>query len=472
MTAPRFVIVGNVNAGKSSIVSTLAADETVRIDAMPGTTRENRVFPMKVNDNTLYELIDTPGFEHPREVRQWLLEHETDTANRAAVIRDFIETFAESGQFDQECKLLRPIMDGGAILYIVDAKPAVTPNYEAEMQILQWTGQPRMALINRTDGNEYINAWKPVLDQYFRIVREFDSHHAMFEDRVRLIRALREIHEPWEPALNEAIAALVEERTAQGRETVSEIADLLVNALTRVDTKTIGPDEEVAPHEQKLIARYFNALRSMETAAHREIEDIYERTKLVITHDELSLIEQDLFNAEVWKCLGLTRTQLAAAGAVGGAVAGGAIDLAVGGASFLTGTLIGGATGAAAGYFTANQLPRMKVSAIRLPLGGRELQIGPMKNRNFPFILLDRALLHHQLIAQTPHARREAITAEQGDATKQGITSTLPADDRKKLERLFEGLRKRPSGEKKETLRAELSKVLGKLLTESSQFKS
>ena len=39
MTPPLFAIVGHPNKGKSSIVSTLAQDESVTISPIPGTTR-------------------------------------------------------------------------------------------------------------------------------------------------------------------------------------------------------------------------------------------------------------------------------------------------------------------------------------------------------------------------------------------------------------------------------------------------
>ena len=60
---PRFAVVGRVNKGKSSIVSTLAEDDSVRIDARPGTTTEVREFPVRVDGRTLFVLVDTPGFE-------------------------------------------------------------------------------------------------------------------------------------------------------------------------------------------------------------------------------------------------------------------------------------------------------------------------------------------------------------------------------------------------------------------------
>ena len=90
MSAPTFVVVGHVNRGKSSIVSTLAADDSVAIDARPGTTRQCREFPMVVGTETLYTLIDTPGFERPRQTLAWLRDHETTTDARRAVVQRFV----------------------------------------------------------------------------------------------------------------------------------------------------------------------------------------------------------------------------------------------------------------------------------------------------------------------------------------------------------------------------------------------
>ena len=66
MSTPVFAIVGHPNKGKSSIVSTLARDESVAISPLPGTTVANREYPMIIDGETLYLLIDTPGFQRAR----------------------------------------------------------------------------------------------------------------------------------------------------------------------------------------------------------------------------------------------------------------------------------------------------------------------------------------------------------------------------------------------------------------------
>ena len=65
---------------------------------------------------------------------------------------------------------------------------------------------------------------------------------------------------------------------------------------------------------------------------------------------------KNFFSREVNKALGLSQKQLAIVSATAGAAIGGIIDASMGGASFLTGTVIGGGVGAATGYFSHTSL--------------------------------------------------------------------------------------------------------------------
>ncbi len=79
---PKFAVVGHPNKGKSSIVSTLALDDSVQIGNIPGTTQVKRSFPLKVDGKVIYELFDTPGFQRARRVLSWLKEKEPISADK------------------------------------------------------------------------------------------------------------------------------------------------------------------------------------------------------------------------------------------------------------------------------------------------------------------------------------------------------------------------------------------------------
>src|SRR5690606_11957379 len=189
MSHPIFAIVGHPNKGKSSIVATLAEDDDVAISPRPGTTTRARAFPMRLDGETLYELVDTPGFQRAREVLGWLETHDRGAGRRAEVVGDFLRTHADDPRFHDERELLRPIVGGAGILYVVDGSRPYGRQYEAEMEILRWTGRPRMALINLIAAGDHVEEWRAALSQYFSLVRVFDAMRADFSKRIELLRA-------------------------------------------------------------------------------------------------------------------------------------------------------------------------------------------------------------------------------------------------------------------------------------------
>ena len=150
-THPQFAVVGHPNKGKSSIVSALALDDSVEISDTPGTTTKKRSFPLKVDGKILYELIDTPGFQRSRAVLAWLEQHDVSADKKHEVVLAFINEHREDARFNDEIELLEPIMKGAGIIYVVDGSKPYGKEYEAEMEVLRWTGQPSMALINHIE---------------------------------------------------------------------------------------------------------------------------------------------------------------------------------------------------------------------------------------------------------------------------------------------------------------------------------
>ncbi|MBW3597749.1 MAG: GTPase/DUF3482 domain-containing protein [Planctomycetes bacterium] len=439
MSPPVFVVVGNVNRGKSSIVSTLAADDSVRISPTPGTTRACREFPMRVNSETLYVLIDSPGFERARKALAWLEEHQTATSDRRRVVEEFVRVHRESGEFPQECELLQPILSGAAILYVVDGSKPFSPRYEAEMEILRWTAQPRMALINPVEKTESYQEWRSVLDQYFNMVRVFDAHLATFDQRIQLLTTLRELQGDNRAPLDRAISILCEDRRRALHESAVVIADTLVDLLTAVAEKPIREDADPERYKPELRDKYHDKLRKREAKGHAELRKVYSHRELEIDAGELSLVEEDLFSEATWSQMGLKNAQVIAGGAAGGALAGGVIDAGVGGTSFLAGTILGSVLGGAAAWYGSKRLPDIKIHV--LPNVGRALRIGPMKNPNFPWIVLNRAILYHEVVSHRAHARRDKVNlldVQEGESR----VSRLPGELRGQIEKQLTILRK------------------------------
>ena len=134
---PRFAVVGHPNKGKSSVVATLAQNDSIAIAMEPGTTRDSHRYPMKVDDVTLYELIDTPGFQRPRKVLAWLQGHSLSASDRPDTVAAFVTQHADDPRYHDECELLRPIVEGAGIIYVVDGSVPYNREHEAEMNILR-----------------------------------------------------------------------------------------------------------------------------------------------------------------------------------------------------------------------------------------------------------------------------------------------------------------------------------------------
>jgi hypothetical protein len=435
MTTPVFAVVGHPNKGKSSIVATLARDESVAISPLPGTTVEDREYPMVIDGETLYILVDTPGFQRARAALEWMQRQAGSTVDRPDSVRRFVEQHRGDPRFDAECDLLTPILEGAGILYVVDGSRPFGQEYEAEMEILRWTGQPSLALINLIGDGDYTAEWKNALGQYCRIVRVFDAMTADFDKRIQLLLAFAQIREEWREPLERAVQVLQAEQAQRRTLTARIIAETIGAMITHTCQRRLAGDQPGEPVRQQLRSTYTQELAAMEQKCRREVEQIYNYKHLQRDEGVVQLLDEDLFARQTWRLFGLTRQQLVATGSIGGAAAGGVIDLAVGGASLLMGAGLGALIGGVSAWITADRVAEVRV--LGRPLGGHVLGVGPMRNINFPYVVLGRALLHHRMIEDRTHACRDPLQLQQAP----GPLQTVNPERRKRLEKVFSKLR-------------------------------
>ncbi len=403
-----FAVVGHPNKGKSSIVATLAENDAVAIGANPGTTREADRYTFAIDGEELYTLVDTPGFQRARAVLDWLTEHATDASNRADVVRAFLESHRNDPRFHDECELLAPIVAGAGILYVVDGAKPYGAEFEIEMQILQWTGQPRMALINLIGEGHYLQQWQKALDQYFSIVRVFDAQRADFAARLNLLRAFAELNEAWRPAIERAVAALERERQHRLTQSAQEIADALIDCLNYSEQSLMGAGEDTQTVERRLRGQLEHRIRDRENSARSSVQAIYRHEHIRTDETTLQVLDMDLFTAEGWELFGLSKTQLLVTGAVTGAVAGLGIDALAGGATLLLGAGVGALLGGITSWYGSDELAKTRV--LGNALGGDTVHVGPVIAANFPWVFLGRAWVHHHLVAERNHAVRDVVS--------------------------------------------------------------
>lgn len=424
---PAFAVVGHPNKGKSSVVSTLARDDRIAVSMRSGTTTSATTFDINLADQS-YQLIDTPGFQRPRKVLAWLMSENVSADKRAQRVADFLADRDCQRQFTDEVALLQPIMDGAAILYVVDGSRPYSADYEAEMEILRWTGQPSMALINPIENSDFVDNWRQALHQYFGLVRVFDAIKADLQQHLELLEAFTQLHLPWSDSLNSIINAFKDKVAAQRAQSCAIGAKLLEDLTSfQLQQKAINQDQ--AEKMQLLLEkRYYQWMRQCEVQAHDQLQLLYKHHQLQRKESELKLPD-DLFDTDKWYAWGLDRSQLAKVAGLAGATTGSVVDLAVAGQTFMLGALTGGVLGSTAAWLGADKLAKIKVKG--LSLGGYEARQGPISSKNFPYVVLARFVFVYRQLQGRNHAQRDDLVVT--DQQVNLVLEQLHKDQRKEI---------------------------------------
>lgn len=471
---PTFAVVGRVNMGKSAVLATLLEiddNEVIRVSPTPGETTQCQIHRLSFGEKECLRFIDTPGFSRPIEAMRAIQRiHGTGTPDNES-LKKFC---AEAGdEFGDEKRLLEPLLQGAGILYIVDPAKPLRDDFRAEMEIMRWTGRPRLALLNRRHAaaGPDEEAWKISLGAAFNLVRTFDAHHARYDERLRLLKSLLEIEETHRPQLEETIHLVENEWQRRREEAVEAIISFLEDALTLRVSATLEERDLLVPARRNrkaevLSKQYFASLSGIERKCFKKILEIYRHHLLTADSTTESFTGIDLESAETWTKWGLGRTQLATISAIVGGSAGLAVDAATGGLSHGAGTVLGALGGGIVAWFKGGALPDLRLTlrgGVTLAAGeGRSITMGPPKNPNFPWVMLDSILSHYQQILARAHGRRDEETLAAN--TGHGFTRDFPSATRSVLAKWFAScLKGSPNRAMEPEVYEELEKTLNSL---------
>ena len=458
---PVFAIIGHPNEGKSSVVATLAGDDSVAISPIPGETVQLQRFDLKAGRETVMEFVDTPGFQNPHSTPDWFREN-AGLGNR--LMEQFSKSHEKDPDYHHDCELLRPLVEGAGILYVVDASRPMASVDLAEMEILRLTGRPRMAIINpKLDVTRFLDDWKNAFRQHFNSVRTFNAQSARYPDKVELLEALKSIDQDWEASLSRAIELLQMDRKQAIELSADAILNYLQQSLRCNCVSYIESESRSELENQHLLTRYRGKLEKIETRFRDEVRDIFGIHRLTVELPENSILAEDLFSERTWQVLGLTQKQLTIAGAVLGAGLGAGADLAAAGLTFGVFASLGAVAGAGSALWKGKSLASVKIS--RLPIGGLKLTMGPNVSDRFLFVQLDRFLMYVAFVSKWAHARQETTFRLDSFSDKQGPSSSFNNTDVRLVSQFARAVR-RGNPEAVESAGRELKPVLMRIISD------
>jgi hypothetical protein len=443
---PEFAIVGHPNEGKSSVLSTLSEDDSVRVSPTPGETTECRTFPVLIDGEEIIRFIDTPGFQNPRQTLAWMRAYEGDDRK---MLTAFINSHADDPSFHDDCALLKPLDQGAGLIFVVDGSRPLRNIDRAEMEILRLTGRPRMAIINcKEEDSGYLEDWQHEFRKHFNSIRLFNANKATYGQRIALLESLKAIDQNQQDAIDRVIQAFVRDWQSRNARTSALIVTMLSDCLSYRKEIACPPGADEERLKNKLHSGYTDFVTRQERKTHQQIRQLFKHNIFNLQLPKQSILQQDLFSEKTWQFLGLTSQQLIVAGAVSGAALAAGIDVVAGGASLGMFAALGGAIGAAAAALKGKDL-LTGTKLLGMKLDQQQLQVGPVTNVQLLYILLDRALLYYSHIIHWAHGRRDypdsGRKSETEEGVKQGYTAGWSKSDRKICEQFFKALQEEDS---------------------------
>ena len=441
-TIPEFAIIGHPNEGKSSVLSTLAEDDSVQVSSTPGETTVCRTFPVLIDGREMLKFTDTPGFQNPGRVLSELKKRFLESLDPIKDFRSFAATVPE---LHDDWELLAPLERGAGIIYIVDGSRPVRNVDKAEMEILRLSGRPRMAIINcKEDEEKHLKAWKNEFRKNFNSNRRFNAHRATYSERISLLEALKSIDQDWQDTLDEIVSIFKADWKNRNNVTADIITTLLHEALTLKLHENINISTDTQQARTRLFTRYSKKLRHKERNAYTEIKRLFKHNIFNYELPHHSLLHDDLFDEKTWQLLGLTKKQVIIAGGIGGAALGASLDVAALGHGLGVFTAVGSMAGALGALFGGEKFSR-QAEILGISLGGNQIQMGPTKSIDLLFVLLNRSLLFYQYTINWAHGRRDYESLEQSDSNNRptpGFTRDWPASRIKVCHTFFKSAQK------------------------------
>ena len=345
----RLAVVGHTNTGKTSLLRTLTRDANFgEVRNSPGTTRHVEGVRVKLADNALMELFDTPGMEDSMALLDYLLRLESESSGEERMdepqrIALFLQTPEANERFEQEGRVLRQLLQSDAALYVIDVRDPILAKHKDELRVLAYCGKPLLPVLNFVRSPDQRTAeWRVALANLgLHASADFDTVAPALNGEAQLYEKLALLVSDQH---SEQLSRLSLDVENQRQQRLTDAWHLLAELLIDVTAwRLVSPSQRTIL--DKNVKLLHDTIRLREERCVKSLLRCFNFSTRDYLPDNIALDgcqwETDLFHPEVMKELGIQVGKGVAAGAMAGAT----FDLLTAGLSLGTGTLVGAAAG-------------------------------------------------------------------------------------------------------------------------------
>jgi len=384
--APKFVIIGKPNHGKSSLISVITMDDSIEISNRAGTTIEMNHYAYEYKNQEVIEFYDTPGFEMAEDIYEFLEEGYS--------INEFIEKYHNDDFYKKDIEILNAILKSDYIIFLINSSEMPDEDIIGyELSILQHIDKPKLFLFNQKKEKNYNKEWEHLLEEFGFNKDEIIYFNALKSGYAQIINLLKKMENITHS--NNIIATFQEDFCFRIKKSIDYIVDMISEFYKL---------EVISTSKEKTEKLFYKKIEEIEKKYRKKIMQNwgYNKIDFELSLDELNITDYKTIIES--GSLTLSKSQIIAIGAVVGVILVGWIDGGIGIAAIL-----GGASGGGLAWYFADKF--LAFSEIKNAISG-EIEYKAsveIKNINNISIYTNPQLQFIHQILSHGHANRDIV---------------------------------------------------------------
>lgn len=283
----KIAVIGNPNIGKSSFVSNLAYDDRVSVSNKSGETTKSNSYYLKNEQEIIYELYDTPGFDNHEEVLEYIENNKKTNSNIYNLVEEFIEKNKHKEEFSKDIEILQVLIKKPIIVYIVNSSQEYNPSFGTSIEIIKRFDLDLFLIYNQHDENkDKKNSWKDI-EKIFNYSFDFNVLNLTYNDKKSFfekIKANIKDIDKKDEQLKKVIDVLKKDFERRLDNSFLQLCDILYKIINE---KATSSKNNLAQTEEKFKNRLLNIKKSF----YKHVEEEWGFNKLEKELEDFTNIE-------------------------------------------------------------------------------------------------------------------------------------------------------------------------------------